>query len=83
MQDIDCGTALGNIVKQLLNDFLVRKLLGRQKRKSLKPVETLKVNMTVYVCINQVDKEENQIRRIQKPRLHGDILFYDTVDINI
>jgi hypothetical protein len=66
-----------------LNDFLVRKLLGRQKRKSLKPVETLKVNMTVYVCINQVDKEENQIRRIQKPRLHGDILFYDTVDINI
>ena len=52
MQYFDCGTAQGNLVYELLNYFLVTKLLGTQKRKSLKlQIQTCRDTGSKHGCL--------------------------------
>ena len=53
--------------------------MDTQKRKSLKLIiQNSRETGSKHdcLCINQVEKEEDQIRSIQKPRLHGDSHHY-------
>jgi hypothetical protein len=59
MQYIERGTALGILIQHLFNDFLVRKLLDTEKRKSLKlQIQTSRFTVSKHgcLCINQVEK---------------------------